>query len=377
MRPWFRKVAGIGLLVTLVGCAGAVAAGRDQGPATGKGPGAGVGILPEEWTGDAHRQCRRAGPAGTDAARASVPLRQGEVGHRAPECGRNRRGAATGVSPGRLPGGDRGLLGTRRRQGGSPAPARPRRRGPGPRPRRRPRGRRRALLASGRAGAPALPNRWSSSQTKSGGSRPPVTTSGRPDEPGARDRSPSRRTLTSTAPWVSPGAAQIRRGLAARRPPRVAVNAESTLLIASPCWPAPGRGAVPVPCKTQFGPVGRGVGRGAGGSMMPSRRVARHESAALLEKDANRERHGGGPPRMRLIRPGPWCPIPSRQGCPGRGRTATLRKPALERPWEAFREGSVYVVRRVGGAIPASGRPSPTRARSRPCASISPTPRPW
>jgi hypothetical protein len=29
------------------------------------------------------------------------------------------------------------------------------------------------------------------------------------------------------------------------------------------------------------------------------------------------------------------------------GRMATLRKPALDRPWQAFREGSVYVVRRV------------------------------
>ena len=29
------------------------------------------------------------------------------------------------------------------------------------------------------------------------------------------------------------------------------------------------------------------------------------------------------------------------------GRTATLRKPAPDRPWETFREGSVYVVRRV------------------------------
>jgi len=29
------------------------------------------------------------------------------------------------------------------------------------------------------------------------------------------------------------------------------------------------------------------------------------------------------------------------------GRVATLRKPAVDRPWEAFREGSVYVVRRV------------------------------
>lgn len=29
------------------------------------------------------------------------------------------------------------------------------------------------------------------------------------------------------------------------------------------------------------------------------------------------------------------------------GRTATLRKPAPDRPWEAFPEGSVYVVRRV------------------------------
>ena len=26
---------------------------------------------------------------------------------------------------------------------------------------------------------------------------------------------------------------------------------------------------------------------------------------------------------------------------------ATLRKPAIDRPWETFREGSVYVVRRV------------------------------
>jgi len=29
------------------------------------------------------------------------------------------------------------------------------------------------------------------------------------------------------------------------------------------------------------------------------------------------------------------------------GRTATLRKPAHERPWELFREGAVYIVRRV------------------------------
>ena len=29
------------------------------------------------------------------------------------------------------------------------------------------------------------------------------------------------------------------------------------------------------------------------------------------------------------------------------GRVATLRKPAADRPWQAFREGSVYVVRRV------------------------------
>ena len=29
------------------------------------------------------------------------------------------------------------------------------------------------------------------------------------------------------------------------------------------------------------------------------------------------------------------------------GRIATLRKPAADRPWQAFREGSVYVVRRV------------------------------
>ena len=29
------------------------------------------------------------------------------------------------------------------------------------------------------------------------------------------------------------------------------------------------------------------------------------------------------------------------------GRIATLRKPAPDRPWQAFREGSVYVVRRV------------------------------
>jgi len=29
------------------------------------------------------------------------------------------------------------------------------------------------------------------------------------------------------------------------------------------------------------------------------------------------------------------------------GQLATLRKPAPERPWQVFREGSVYVVRRV------------------------------
>jgi hypothetical protein len=29
------------------------------------------------------------------------------------------------------------------------------------------------------------------------------------------------------------------------------------------------------------------------------------------------------------------------------GRMATLRKPAPDRPWEAFREGAVYVVRRI------------------------------
>jgi len=29
------------------------------------------------------------------------------------------------------------------------------------------------------------------------------------------------------------------------------------------------------------------------------------------------------------------------------GRIATLRKPAIERPWEAIQEGSVYIVRRV------------------------------
>ena len=29
------------------------------------------------------------------------------------------------------------------------------------------------------------------------------------------------------------------------------------------------------------------------------------------------------------------------------GRIATLRKPDPERPWQAFREGAVYVVRRV------------------------------
>ena len=29
------------------------------------------------------------------------------------------------------------------------------------------------------------------------------------------------------------------------------------------------------------------------------------------------------------------------------GRIATLRKPASDRPWQAFREGSVYVVRRT------------------------------
>jgi len=29
------------------------------------------------------------------------------------------------------------------------------------------------------------------------------------------------------------------------------------------------------------------------------------------------------------------------------GKMATLRKPAADRPWQAFREGSVYVVRRV------------------------------
>jgi len=29
------------------------------------------------------------------------------------------------------------------------------------------------------------------------------------------------------------------------------------------------------------------------------------------------------------------------------GKMATLRKPAPDRPWQAFREGSVYVVRRV------------------------------
>ena len=29
------------------------------------------------------------------------------------------------------------------------------------------------------------------------------------------------------------------------------------------------------------------------------------------------------------------------------GKLATLRKPAPDRPWQAFREGAVYVVRRV------------------------------
>jgi|KBSMisStaDraftv2_1062788.scaffolds.fasta_scaffold144615_2 hypothetical protein len=29
------------------------------------------------------------------------------------------------------------------------------------------------------------------------------------------------------------------------------------------------------------------------------------------------------------------------------GRMATLRKPAIDRPWEVCREGSVYIVRRV------------------------------
>src|SRR5215207_4289000 len=29
------------------------------------------------------------------------------------------------------------------------------------------------------------------------------------------------------------------------------------------------------------------------------------------------------------------------------GRMATLRKPAADRPWQSFREGSVYVVRRI------------------------------